>query len=50
MYTWVFNTIDVPAGSLPVTVIGGEADQVVEGMERSRDSVYSAIRQCLAGS
>ncbi|CAK63580.1 unnamed protein product (macronuclear) [Paramecium tetraurelia] len=40
LYTWMWNTVDVPAGSMPITRVQGGEDLKIDGKERTIDLVY----------
>ncbi|CAD8180408.1 unnamed protein product [Paramecium pentaurelia] len=40
LYTWMWNTADLPAGSMPITRVQGGNDLKIEGKEKTIDIVY----------
>ncbi|CAD8189600.1 unnamed protein product [Paramecium octaurelia] len=45
LYTWIWNTVDVPAGSMPITRVQEGDDLKIEGKERTIDLVYVMMNQ-----
>ncbi|CAD8085395.1 unnamed protein product [Paramecium sonneborni] len=45
LYTWMWNTVDIPAGSMPITRVQDGDDLKIEGKERTIDLVYIMMNQ-----
>ncbi|CAD8171097.1 unnamed protein product [Paramecium pentaurelia] len=45
LYTWIWNTVDVPAGSMPITRVQEGDDLKIQGKERTIDLVYIMMNQ-----
>ncbi|CAD8082926.1 unnamed protein product [Paramecium sonneborni] len=45
LYTWIWNTVDIPAGSMPITRVQDGDDLKIEGKERTIDLVYIMMNQ-----
>jgi len=50
MYTWIWNTMDVPVGSMPITLVEDGQDQKIEGHEKTFDYIYYKMNESMKNS
>ncbi|CAD8184598.1 unnamed protein product [Paramecium pentaurelia] len=50
LYTWMWNVVDFPSGSLPVTIVKNDQDLKIDGQENSMDLVYRFMKKDLQGA
>ncbi|CAD8182259.1 unnamed protein product [Paramecium pentaurelia] len=50
LYTWMWNVLDFPAGSLPVTIVQNDQDLEIKGQENSIDLFYRFMKSDLQGA
>ncbi|CAK82959.1 unnamed protein product (macronuclear) [Paramecium tetraurelia] len=50
LYTWMWNVVDFPAGSLPITLVQNDQDLEINGQQNSIDLVYRFMKSDLQGA
>ncbi|CAD8092541.1 unnamed protein product [Paramecium sonneborni] len=50
LYTWMWNVVDFPAGSLPITTVQNDEDLEIPGKQNSWDLVYHFMKKDLQGA
>ena len=50
LYTWMYNVLDLPTGSLPITLVQEGEDTKIEGKERTVDIIYLKMKAEMDGA